>query len=111
MHKYRKLGCTHTGGHGGNTGTVPETGLKTVVDRSRGNQGKITLLCESKKDVISGGNGPKIDSQPGTVAGEAPPGAEHPSVCSHCKGVCGRNHFCLFLFLFMFLTRGNGGED
>ena len=65
-HKYRKTGCTHTGGPGGNTGTVPETGLKTVVDRSMGNHGKITLFGkESKKGVISGGNGPKIDSQPG----------------------------------------------
>ena len=87
-------------------GTVPETGLKTATDRSWGKHGKITLFGKrGKKDVISGGNGPKIDSQPGTVAGEAPPGAEHPSV--HLFSLQGG----VWSESFLFLTGGNTGED
>ena len=64
-----------------------------------------TFWKGGKKDVISGGNGPKIDSQPGTVAGEAPPGAEHPSV--HLFSLQGG----VWSESFLFLTGGNTGED
>ena len=50
-HKYPKTGCTHAGGHGYIVGTVPETGLKTVGDRSRGNHGKITLFGKGEKKM------------------------------------------------------------
>ena len=76
----QKTGCTHAGGPGGNTGTVPETGLKTATDRSWGNHGKITFLGRKVKRCDFRWEWTKIDSQPGTVAGEAPPGTESPSV-------------------------------
>ena len=49
LHTNIKNWDVHAGGRGGNTGTVPETGLKTATDRSRRNHGKITLCVKENK--------------------------------------------------------------
>ena len=95
----QKLDAHTQGGHGGNTGTVPETGLKTATDRSMGNHGKITLCAKENKGCDFQLN--RMNKWVGMDKNRLPTGKPWPvkhcqalrvhpsvrlSVCSHFKG-------------------------